>query len=511
MAEQEMPSDIDLKVPARGPAGKDGKTPIRGIDYWTQADQDAIKQWVEDAIENGTGAGSNLPKTYGRKFACFGDSIWSDDVCKIGTMIPDFNGMKLIGNFAIGAATASDWKDTNGTNISKISLARAKNASSSDNTLSNQVRRLLQWTTPKGQQIKWTHPTDGQFQVDKQYGVGLGHTSDVPDVIGISIGVNDGYIPQVAFNANVDYYLALSYKDLLGTVSMATGLRWAIETLRSAYPFAQIFLFTPFQCAMEDSNNYTYDITKQKVDVIKKVGQFESVPVIDQFGESGLSQAVITANSNEGLHPNYIYARRAAAFDANRICELYYSLTEHALPVPHADKSNLWTGTDDYTGSWVTAAYTQSPSLYQGLTVYTGTASGGNIAQPVTLEPGKYTFSCFMKWEGTVDSNHTLKPSLFISRFDDTTSALKGVIYDVSLSDNSLSKDWCRFTFTFTLAKEERVLIYISQGWGTAQGALYLAGQKLEKGDKATPYVKMDGTTVTAPDYTGQVTSKYSE
>ena len=52
MADQQMPSDIDLKVPARGPAGKDGKTPIRGIDYWTQADQDAIKQWVEDAFIN---------------------------------------------------------------------------------------------------------------------------------------------------------------------------------------------------------------------------------------------------------------------------------------------------------------------------------------------------------------------------------------------------------------------------------------------------------------------------
>lgn len=508
MADNQLPSDIDLKVPARGPAGKDGKTPIRGIDYWTQADQDAIKQWVTDTK---AGAGSNLPKTYGKKFACFGDSIWSDDVCKIGTMIPDFIGLKLVGNFAIGAATASDWKDTYGTNISPISLARAKNASSAENTLSNQVRRLLQWTTPSGEQISWKHPTAGTFSIPTSYGTGLGHTSDVPDIIGISIGVNDGYIPQVQFAPNTDFSLALAYKDLQGIVNMVTGLRWAIETLQSAYPFAQIFLFTPFQCAMKQSNNYTYDITKQKAEVIRKVGEFESVPVIDQFRESGLNQTVITANSNEGLHPNYTYARRAAAFDANRICELYYSMTEHSLPVPHPDKTNLWTGTDDYTGYWVNAAYTQSPSLYQGLTVYSDSASGGNIAQPITLEPGKYTFSCFMKWEGTVDSNHTLKPSLFISRFDDTTSALKGVIYDVSLSDNSLSKDWCRFTFTFTLAKEEHVLIYISQGWGTAQGALYLAGQKLEKGDKATPYVKMDGTTVTAPDYTGQVTSNYSE
>ena len=53
MADNQLPSDIDLKVPARGPAGKDGKSPIRGQAYWTQADQDAIKQWVEDAILKG--------------------------------------------------------------------------------------------------------------------------------------------------------------------------------------------------------------------------------------------------------------------------------------------------------------------------------------------------------------------------------------------------------------------------------------------------------------------------
>lgn len=48
-----LPSDIDLKVPAKGKDGKDGKTPIRGVDYWTDADKDEIKQWVEDAILNG--------------------------------------------------------------------------------------------------------------------------------------------------------------------------------------------------------------------------------------------------------------------------------------------------------------------------------------------------------------------------------------------------------------------------------------------------------------------------
>lgn len=51
MTEQEnLPADINLGVKAKG---QDGKTPIRGIDYWTQEDQDEIKRWVEDAILNG--------------------------------------------------------------------------------------------------------------------------------------------------------------------------------------------------------------------------------------------------------------------------------------------------------------------------------------------------------------------------------------------------------------------------------------------------------------------------
>ncbi|WHO84880.1 hypothetical protein [Limosilactobacillus oris] len=50
MAQTKLPQDIDLKVPAKG---KDGKTPVRGMDYWTEEDQNTIKKWVEDAILNG--------------------------------------------------------------------------------------------------------------------------------------------------------------------------------------------------------------------------------------------------------------------------------------------------------------------------------------------------------------------------------------------------------------------------------------------------------------------------
>lgn len=43
----------DTGKPSQGRAGTDGKTPIRGTDYWTDADKVEIKKWVDDAILNG--------------------------------------------------------------------------------------------------------------------------------------------------------------------------------------------------------------------------------------------------------------------------------------------------------------------------------------------------------------------------------------------------------------------------------------------------------------------------
>ena len=43
----------DTGKPSQGRAGADGKTPIRGTDYWTDADKADIKKWVDDAILNG--------------------------------------------------------------------------------------------------------------------------------------------------------------------------------------------------------------------------------------------------------------------------------------------------------------------------------------------------------------------------------------------------------------------------------------------------------------------------
>lgn len=38
---------------AAGKNGSDGKTPVRGTDYWTEADKAEIKSYVDEAILNG--------------------------------------------------------------------------------------------------------------------------------------------------------------------------------------------------------------------------------------------------------------------------------------------------------------------------------------------------------------------------------------------------------------------------------------------------------------------------
>jgi hypothetical protein len=47
------PGDWSEPVGFQGPAGKDGYTPVRGTDYWTEEDISTIKSYVEESIING--------------------------------------------------------------------------------------------------------------------------------------------------------------------------------------------------------------------------------------------------------------------------------------------------------------------------------------------------------------------------------------------------------------------------------------------------------------------------
>lgn len=270
---------------------------------------------LNSSIEN------NIFPLENKKFVCLGDSIWSDQVAGIGTIISSDLKAKLVGNFAVGWATASDWHDET-KNITPQTLTEPNNTDTADNVLSNQVRRVLQWTTAKDQQITWHHPLDGDFNIDKSIGVGLGHTEDIPDVIAISISTNDGKNNHCLVKDDVDDVINQDYKSL-SRISIASAIRWAIETLRSAYPNVQIFVCTPLQT--NSSNTWmSYQNNLQKSEIIKKICQYCSVPVIDQFSNSGFSKMMTVAGTaGDYIHPTGNWKQKIALFNKKAIEDKY--------------------------------------------------------------------------------------------------------------------------------------------------------------------------------------------
>ena len=146
-----------------------------------------------------------------RCFCCMGDSITSDQVSGIGTMVAHRLNAQEVLNAACGYATCSDWHEGD-RNITPVTLIEPPNTNTADNVLSNQVRRVLQALTPKGSIIRWT--VDGiEYAIPAEIGVGTG-TLSTPDVIYIAISSNDGNQPE---NAPADDFAAvceLPYADL---------------------------------------------------------------------------------------------------------------------------------------------------------------------------------------------------------------------------------------------------------------------------------------------------------
>ena len=138
-----------------------------------------------------------------RCFCCMGDSITSDQVSGIGTMVAHRLNAQEVLNAACGYATCSDWHEGD-RNITPVTLIEPPNTNTADNVLSNQVRRVLQALTPKGSIIRWT--VDGvEYAIPAEIGIGTG-TLSTPDVIYIAISTNDGNQPE---NAPADDFAAV--------------------------------------------------------------------------------------------------------------------------------------------------------------------------------------------------------------------------------------------------------------------------------------------------------------
>ena len=256
------------------------------------------------------------------KYICFGDSITSDEVCGIGTIIAqELNAIQL-GNFAHGNATLSDWHtgDVNDTvETPNITTDTAYNA----NVLSNQVRNALAYATEVGQPVTYTHPVAGTITLNTSIWTGTGSSENVPDIIYIAIGTNDGgeYTPVVN---NADTVNQQTYANL-DRCSYASSLRWALETLIAKFPYAEIYVATPLHTAEHRMNGKrSYDVMNLKADLIKNVCRFCSVNVIDSYAESGVSSAMESEFfGSDGLHPVAKWRGYIARYVANKIKQNY--------------------------------------------------------------------------------------------------------------------------------------------------------------------------------------------
>ncbi|RHP72305.1 SGNH/GDSL hydrolase family protein [Ruminococcus sp. OF02-6] len=254
-------------------------------------------------------------------YACLGDSITSDQVTGIGTVVRKKLGLVDSGNYACGYATCSDWHDGD-TNTTTQTIDIPQNTNTNDNVLSNQVRRLLQATTNEGETISWTHPIDGDFSIDPSVGVGTG-TAKAPNIIYIAIGTNDGNNVQNTFSDDSEVVLAQSYSELTRN-SYASSLRWAIETLQSAFHNAKIYVASPLQ-AYSTNLWMSLENTKAKRDCTEKIAKYCGVKFIDSFYGSGFSYLIAKADNGGGVHPSDEWKENIACFIAGQIESNYWT------------------------------------------------------------------------------------------------------------------------------------------------------------------------------------------
>lgn len=245
-------------------------------------------------------------------FCCLGDSITSDQVTGIGTLVAKKLHATQCMNAACGYATGTDWHE-GARNITPITLVEPPNTNTADNVLSNQIRRVLQALTPPGQRITWT--VEGrEYALPEETGLGTG-TLTTPDVVYIAISTNDGNQVQNAPVDDFEAVKALPYAALDRT-SLASALLWAVKTLQAVCPGAEIFLATPLQTCtdlvwMDDAHG------RMKRHVIQQVAQHTGVHCIDSFYGSGFDREV--ARLHGEVHPDEEWKEKIADFVATEI------------------------------------------------------------------------------------------------------------------------------------------------------------------------------------------------
>ena len=219
------------------------------------------------------------------RFACFGDSITSEEVSGIGTLICSNLGAELVGNYGHGNASCADWSD-HGKVLTEVCLDVPFDFYGPINTLSNQIRRFL---------------AEGK----------------TADVFYIAICGNDG---KDEFTPVVDDCEArfAGQCDPENRTTMCGALIWAVSQLRMIAPAAKIFMATPLRasgtflpCAFSE------DALMKKREIVIKTAKFLGVELIDSYTESPFDG--IHGADDLGIHPKGDMRQQIADFVTEKI------------------------------------------------------------------------------------------------------------------------------------------------------------------------------------------------
>lgn len=138
---------------------------------------------------------------------------------------------------------------------------------------------------------------------------------------------------------------------------------------------------------------------------------------------------------------------------------------------------NMLTGTRDFSGdNWVNRnLWTKETEKYQGLDVYSRSATSNGIYQLCQIEAGKsYTFSCNVKSDDNADVR------IYFSSIGGSTAT----VTPQTAQDVPESAEWTRVARKFTCTKSGTVGCRVYKA-NTAGGKIYVCGYKLEEGDVA--------------------------
>ena len=197
----------------------------------------------------------------------------------------------------------------------------------------------------------------------------------------------------------------------------------------------------------------------------------------DIFANNATIKQLIAAN----IDVDTLFARKATinslnAMDirGNKYLKLYVTDAVDNISV---GGRNLYTGTRNFDGdAWMFKSMWTADGSYNGCLVYKYTGQWNGLGQMITLEANtQYTLSAWMKQTdgGTV--------KYYDSKANGATSSDKG-----SGSVVEVGTDWSRCHVTFTVSTAETYFPRFEQD-GEGQ-SLWVAGLKLEKGNKATDW-----------------------